>query len=389
MKIEQFTELTLAYWRAYFTRLARAVKNGEIDTGGKTILYPCILLVTSCNGIFVAELLGASVKYVGLSLKKSKEPSIYKLLSQFDDSSNAAIFRCDAACNGFYGVCFARSVDVESVKKRFPNIALYPSGIVIPEGEGSLIEFGKNFRSCSFERCVLINKKGDLFRVKSILSMFIVSSSISLSELKFFYNNFADADEIRSIYVEESDGCLSVAGQLQNLCLSSGVHETTIGEFIRLHPDIILRAFSCDSFLYEKSFPWIKSNYPMEEKEINPDLLLRRKDGFYDICDLKTVAFKCKSLTRGRTARKRFVDYVHEGIAQLVNYREYFSIPENAEFAFEKFGVKVSDPKLILVVGSWENAVVEDVAKASMNHSGVTIIDYDTFCHLYISGSLT
>ncbi|NWC06594.1 hypothetical protein [Pseudomonas sp. G1002] len=387
MKIEQFTELTLAYWRAYFTRLARADKNREIETGGKNILYPSILLVTSCDGFFVAELLGASIDYVGLTLKKSKEPSVYKLLSQFDDSSNAALFCCDSECNGFQGICLARTVDIESVKNRFPNIDLYPSTIRTPEGEGSFLEFGKNFRSCSLERCLLINKKGDLFRVKSILSMFVVSSSISLYELKHFYSDFGDRDEIKSIYVDDRNGCLSVAGQLQSLSLSPGVHETTIGEFIRLHPEIVLRAFSCESFLYEKSFPWIKSNYPMEEKEINPDLLLKRKDGFYDICDLKTVAFKCKSLTKGRTSRKRFVDYVHEGIAQLVNYRDYFSIPENAEFAEAKFGVKVNNPNLILVVGSWENASVEDVAKASMNHSGVTIIDYDTFCHLYISGS--
>ena len=206
--------------------------------------------------------------------------------------------------------------------------------------------------------------------------------------MKRFYARQHSDEKIAAIHTIASGAeSIITAGQFQNLYLSQGVHETTLGEFLRLHPEFLKKAFSCNEFLYEKSFQWKESKFVRDEQSINPDLLIKRLDGFYDICDLKTAAFKYKSLTNNKTSRRKFNDYVYDGVAQLNTYREYFTYAENARHAFEVHGVKVSDPKLILVVGSWDNACPIDIEQACLNHPEITIIDYDTFCHLYIAAA--
>ena len=56
---------------------------------------------------------------------------------------------------------------------------------------------------------------------------------------------------------------------------------------------------------------------------------------------------------------------VENGIAQLANYEEYFNFEKNREFGLAKYSIKISDPKLILIVGSYENASREELDEAS------------------------
>jgi ABC-type antimicrobial peptide transport system permease subunit len=52
---------------------------------------------------------------------------------------------------------------------------------------------------------------------------------------------------------------------------------------------------------------------------------------------------------------------IEEGVAQLANYAEYFTYSQNAAHAKDKYGLSVENPKLVLVVGSWENSSPEEV----------------------------
>ncbi len=83
--------------------------------------------------------------------------------------------------------------------------------------------------------------------------------------------------------------------------------------------------------------------------------------------------------------RRRFVDYVQEGIAQLANYAEYFTFEKNREHAFEKYGIKVNDPNLVLVVGHFDNANKAEIEEASRQVKGnISIMDYDSFLQLFL-----
>ena len=136
---------------------------------------------------------------------------------------------------------------------------------------------------------------------------------------------------------------------------------------------------------YEPYLTWEEHDGTCEDVAINPDLLVRRDDGFFDIYDFKTALLDKSKITKASRSRRRFIDYVGEGISQLANYREYFSYPKNAALAKEKYGVEVKEPKLVLVVGSWENVDPVEVEQACRQYGDlVQVIDYDTICQMFI-----
>ncbi len=180
-----------------------------------------------------------------------------------------------------------------------------------------------------------------------------------------------------------------LSGQFANMFLIPKVRETTIGEFLKANSQIINKAFDCQRFVYEPDLEWIEGNekYP-DEKTINPDLMIEREDGFFDIVDLKTIKDESKRITTGQHKRRRFIDYVSEGIAQLSNYKEYFTYEKNRSHAFAKYGIKVDNPKLILVVGSYDNVNAEEVREACRAYKeDLEIRDYDTLNTSYLQNS--
>ena len=70
------------------------------------------------------------------------------------------------------------------------------------------------------------------------------------------------------------------------------------------NPEIIKRVFNTDYFLYEPYLPWLEHDGFVEDTAINPDLLIRRPDGYFDIYDLKTAALQKLSLTKGQRKRR-------------------------------------------------------------------------------------
>ena len=370
----------------YFEYVLEMQKNGNLESNGGSVLYPNILLVTNCSGFYVAELVGAVKKYSGLIVKIHKEKSIYRYLSQFDDSEPDSCVHLDGKESSFRFLCLAQDADFKAVEERFPSIELYGSKLNRTGGKGSVISFGPNFESCSIENCVLVNRLDNLYRCKNILAVYIFKSSITKPKLINFFSRALGEKEVRGVHtiqgqVEEQ---LIIAGQLQSMYLLPGLHETTIGEFLKLHPEIIKKAFKTERFEYEPYLKWLEHDGTCEDIAINPDLLIKRSDGYYDIYDLKTAALAKKNVTKGGRKRRRFIDYVEEGVAQLVNYEEYFTYPKNAIHAKKKYGIEVEKPKLVLVVGSWENSSPEEVNQARRRYAGIEIIDYDTFCQLFI-----
>lgn len=93
-------------------------------------------------------------------------------------------------------------------------------------------------------------------------------------------------------------------------------------------------------------------------------------------------------ITKGRHSRRRFIDCVEEGLAQLANYEEYFKFRRNVEWALSKYKVKINNPNLILVVGSYENASKDEINEATRRlKPNYQIIDYDTLNSLFLKRS--
>jgi len=120
-------------------------------------------------------------------------------------------------------------------------------------------------------------------------------------------------------------------------------------------------------------------------QELNPDLVIRRPGGYFDILDLKLAKVDKASLFQWRDARRRFIDYVSEGLSQLANYRHYFFSPVNARWAERNLQIRARDPSLVLVIGNFENMDSTDFKKALRSYDNrFSIIDYDTLISRFL-----
>jgi len=387
MKFNDFAQIGVEWWNSYFAEIQKYQKQGRIEPKprGSQVLFPTIVLATRCgDGYYILELIGATREFHPLKLKVHSDRSVYRYLNQFDPKQGSPIF-CFDGHNTLRGLSFSRQEDLETVLARFPHVRLYPTNIKASCGQGTVFSFGPNFNHLIAEHCIIVNSSDRLTRCKAILWSVIVSSNITkqhLTDLLSYSTRDADVHGVYTAYGDEED--LLVSGQLQSMFLCPGLHETTIGEFIRQHPEVIKKAFNATGFVYEPYLKWIQHDGSVEDVAINPDLMVRREDGFYDIYDLKTALLSKPSITKGGRARRRFIDYVEEGISQLANYREYFEYTMNANHANEKYGIQVSAPRLVLVVGSFENSYPAQITQACRKHPDIQVIDFDTLCQMYI-----
>lgn len=390
MLFEKFKATASSFYRDFFKVLAQADAEGKLE---REILYPTMLLFTDCNGYYLAEMMGASRKYIGLTLKTHKEKSIDTYLTQHEakgDIKSTGVFNFNGSRNIIDYVTIINA-DIEEATRRFP--ALERQGTVVhTKIADRLLSFGPDFRALSVQHCVLVNKGELSIRSKFILNLGIFASNISKRELLSELDHHTANSRAFGAYVivdnqDQYAERLIVGGQFQSAFLINGLRETTIGDFIKAHPEIIKKAFNTDHFIYEPLLEWKEHDDTCEDASINPDLLIRRADGNYDICDLKTALLDKTSLTTAERRRRQFIHTVRDGIAQLANYREYFEYPENAKHAFEKYKVKVSNPKLTLIVGNFENFDPAEVSQAGRIVPDIEIIDYDTLCHLFMGVS--
>jgi len=385
MLFDKFVSESSIWWSQYLKEVSKAESEGRLDSGSRKVLYPNIILLTRCSGYYVAELIGATKKFSGLKIKKHKEPSIYRYFSQFDTSEPASCVHLDSKNIGFQYICLAHESDFDAVFERFPQLELYSTKLERTGGHGSVFSFGKKFTSCAIENCLLVNRSENIYRCKNILSAYVVKHRISKNELFDLYQWTTKDNHVKGVHtVNQDEEKLVLSGQLQSMYLFPFMRETTIGEFINLHPEIIKESFKTDRFEYEPYLEWIEHDGTCKDKAINPDLMVKREDGYFDIYDLKTALLNTNNITKDKRKRRRFIDYVEEGIAQLANYREYFEYKKNAQHAKKKYGICVSQPKLVLIVGSFENSNLDEIKQACRRYQGIDLIDYDTFCNLFI-----
>lgn len=383
MKFDLFIQTAEEWWNGYLQSIFDHQSKVPVRQPGCQLLYPSIMLATRCQGYFMLELLGANRHFCSLRTKKHAERSIYRYLNQFDAEEPDPFFIITQ--NHFSGLSLSRSCDQEAALRRFPHLHLYPTMIRSSSGRGSVFTFGQDFESLSLEHCTIVNTKDQLTRCKSILWAAVVRSQVSKTELIRMFESATRDSFAHGVYTTEgNEEKLHVGGQLQSMYLFPGLHETTIGEFIRSHPEIIKEAFGAARFEYEPYLKWIDHDGSVQDVAINPDLMVQRHDGFYDIYDLKTALLNKLSITKAGRSRRRFIDYVEEGVSQLANYREYFTYPGNAEYARKKYGIEVNNPKLVLVVGSYENSYSDQISQACRKYNNVEVIDYDTLCQMYI-----
>lgn len=390
MLFDQFVKATTNYWSQYLSAISRLVTEGRIyATNNGRILYPTILLCTETPNHFIAELIGSHPAYNGLSVKRHKEISTNRYFNQFSSDNSKAFIEFNAdGPSRVSGCILTNDIDRKEVEKRFPFVIFANSTVLIGQNEaGAAIQIGEDNHSLTILNSILINTHPNAIRVKAVRYLIVLRKSLSKPRyLELLPQKIRKEDGLLGVLPcnNEQVESLIIASQFSNLYLTSKIHETTIGEFLKTHPEIFKRALGTKRFITEPYLQWIEKDSSNTDDAINPDLFIEREDGYSDIYDLTTAALNKASLTRGERKRRRFIDYVNEGIAQLTNYEEYFTYPKHQKLAWEKYEVKVKNPNLVLVIGSFENAKSSEILEASRPFKNITIIDYDTLMQLLI-----
>jgi hypothetical protein len=130
MDTNKFIEITYDAWIAYFRRIRKLTERGLLS--GKITLYPNILIITETEHHFIAELIGANPKFDDIKIKKHREKSIERYLSQFDDKPSDGLFRLDGNNICFSNLSLSREVDSEAVQNRFPVLKLFLTEFSLP-----------------------------------------------------------------------------------------------------------------------------------------------------------------------------------------------------------------------------------------------------------------
>ncbi len=392
MTYVQFKNTTLKIWNEYYSFLSNYIRNDSSFNKAKknqVFLFPTDIIFTRSDNHFIAEFFGASKKFNALKYKENKVLTSEEYFYQFSvsDEQKKKVAFLDFPNLKLTNIVFGIKYDGLDINKRYPNVdfSSFTKGIqnFISENVEIPFYFGEKFETMLIHNTAIFNKKNNYHRFKYILNLSMADKKIDIQTYEKSLKVELEKDVKNHSIVRGIIQCESKEIEKRNLfnqfanIYSSNYRETTIGDFLNKNPDIIKKGLNCDSFLYEQELKWIEGNPDSNEKSIRPDLLLKKKDeNLYDICDLK---LSNKGITRKKHNRRRLYDYPQDGISQLSNYEDYFKFEANKSYALDNFKINTLNPKLYLIVGSYENFNYDEVKEALRStKENYIMIDYDT-----------
>lgn len=400
MEISLFSKTCKRILDQYFKKIEGFVDNGQISINGNSeplFKYPTMIITAKTEEVFYFELVGSSPIRKPLRIKKSSIKDIEKAIS-LNDKNEYSGYMFNVCGNGsslINMIIGSADSNVNIDINRFPISKYFKTNLSYSPELKNTILFADDFVASRLSNILITSSKDNIYKARYISEMLFFHNKIDIDDLEKSLENYcsipsgAGTIDLLGIYLQTDENTEKEmsATHLQNLVLLNGVHETAIGDFLYDHPDILLNALGYEDFLYETSLNWIHQVAGNHDKSIRPDLLLKRPDGNYDICDLKKGLVNRKSLTQDDRKRRRFIDPVNEGIAQLANYEEYFTYSENADYAKEKFNISVSSPNKILIIGNKDNANEIEIKEALRGTSNISVFDYESIISLYLANT--
>lgn len=110
------------------------------------------------------------------------------------------------------------------------------------------------------------------------------------------------------------------------------------------------------------------------KSDLIPDFLLERvTDGYCDVLDIKLPD---KKILVGSDERGRFSCAVEDAIAQVNEYREYFSDPRNRENTEKAHDIKIYKPNILVLIGGSSNINVEELIRIRDRRKDGEVITY-------------
>ncbi|MGW5330704.1 hypothetical protein [Streptomyces sp. NPDC004014] len=401
MSFAEFKKTAKAIVDKHFVDVGRLVAARKYrPTEGEMFLFPSTLLFTQTETHYALELIGAMRKQQLLHVKEQRVASLNQVVNNFPTNEETFyIFSTegDQSSNIFPSYsCLNLTCEYpdDKLEHRFPGIrATFESttSLVGMSDRATLLPLNaEKFRSLLIDNCMLAGRSENVVRPKFVNLFYACSVEADSAEVASDLARIAPVHNERVAGVQiaspKHSEAMKAAAGFATLYLQ-GARETTVTAFIEKHSDIIEKVFDADKVYYQPELPWKEGNPDAGEVSIQPDVLLRTKAGDWKIVEFKLPLLDKKSLTASDHARRRLTLSVGDGVAQLGNYEEYFTFPQNLAAAKEVLKETPAVPELVLVVGSDENYNGQEIREATRMSRPFDLIDYDTLMRLYLAAT--
>jgi hypothetical protein len=386
----------------YFETVNQRLGSGALVPPHSTVrLFPTVIVFTKTPTLYAFELFGARRRYRPLRTKLHEVSSSDVFLGDFKyDGPTSYLITFEPGSDAKRGTADLRRLALSSrrtldaLEARFPGVLnLFPTHL-LQVGVSNDVRCTKSFdgsrlaQPLLISNCLITNTLDSIVRARFTNLLVAVPRDIEAQELSGVLRELAgdDPNYLPGVQIVEQGQQESIvqAGQFANLYLQ-GLQETTLTQFIEDHFEIIKYALNADQIFFQLNLPWRERNPDPTEEAIQPDIIMRQKDGTWFIIDFKLPLLTKASVTTGGHRRRRFIHTIADGIAQLHNYREYFDYKANRREAFTRLREEVQEPQLMIIVGTSENVDLTEVDEAMRALKPIDIVDYDTLIRLFLA----
>jgi hypothetical protein len=375
LKPTEFMKVNTQFWGDHLRSVSEHLPTSHSGELPGPLLYPRMMVLTETPDWNILELVGVSREYRSLEVRRQKADSIEQYFGIADGSPVISL----PGENLFEDATIATEVGRRELEVRFPSAQKMLGTEYVGPGD-QLLRFSPGNYS-TFDRVLLVHSAGESIRVRwTFFALAIHRSEPADKYLNFLQNHVNAAPHLEPIgTLTAPQGSDLKSAAFASTYLAHGLQDATVEGFLTEHEGILLSAFDATRLIQRPFLEW-RDGDAGDPAGITPDFILERADGTHIVGDLKLPVL---DTAQGKKRRRAFTTPVRDGAAQLARYEDYFSTPGNRSFAQTKYGVDVSEPRKLLVIGTQQAVDPDEFTEAQ----GVEIIDYDTILRLYLAAT--
>ena len=236
-------------------------------------------VITEFPNHVVAEFFGSAKSFRKLKWheKANAHSSANEYFSQFVEVPKTVIgFSQGNRAWTHLGFTIAASIEVTSQMKRLglSHLTKLPGGLYsVDSGPKMIFKFLDSDFSFFIVDCLLFNSRESVFRGKWVNLAIVVSKDLPRDEFARDLGTFDRPHKLPSgqltSWREATLLCASdeaseslIRAQFSSLYLTDAIRETTIGEFLRVHPEILKEAFNGTDVRHEVTLSWQDGSCP-------------------------------------------------------------------------------------------------------------------------------
>lgn len=158
---------------------------------------------------------------------------------------------------------------------------------------------------------------------------------------------------------------------------SDETSEPEITKYLEDNPEILQISFGAHALNPQKVLRW---QYTTDKKDLKPDFLIERMDGFVDILEFKLPRIKSTPIV-GRNERQHPSFEIDSAIAQINLYNEWCIQEVNRQWAKTEYYLNINQPVKYLVIGHSDEFTAEERQRLRSTRD-IVIFTYDEFIEL-------